>query len=90
MWTCCGWCLRRGCLVDVFELWTPVVQGAASRFGYSLGQVALRLYVSKFAGKTPTRETRVREWCSQRHVGGLINRAWPSQDSWRSTCMPFD
>lgn len=48
-----------------------VVQGAASRFGYSLEEVELRLYVGKFAGaKTGAHEKLVREWCSRQYVGG--------------------
>jgi hypothetical protein len=47
-----------------------VVQRAATRFGYSLAQVELRLYVGKFAGvRSGIHEARVREWCSQQHVG---------------------
>ena len=47
-----------------------VVQGAATRFGYSLEQVELRLYVGKFAGtKAGAHETRIREWCANQHVG---------------------
>jgi hypothetical protein len=44
--------------------------GAATRFGYSLEQVELRLYVGKFAGaKTGEHERRVREWCAHQYVG---------------------
>lgn len=47
-----------------------VIQGAATRFGYSVEQIELRLYVGKFAGaKTGAHETRVREWCARQHVG---------------------
>ena len=47
-----------------------VVEGAAERFGYSLDQVELRLYVGKFAGsRTGSHEQRVREWCLGEHVG---------------------
>jgi hypothetical protein len=47
-----------------------VVEGAAERFGYSLDQVELRLYVGKFAGsKAGIHEQRVREWCLGEHVG---------------------
>lgn len=47
-----------------------VVQGAATRFGYSLEQVELRLYVGKFAGtKAGAHEKRIREWCANQHVG---------------------
>jgi hypothetical protein len=47
-----------------------VVQGAATRFGYSLEQIELRLYVGNFAGaKTGEHERRVREWCGNQHVG---------------------
>jgi hypothetical protein len=47
-----------------------VVQGAATRFGYALTQVELRLYVGKFAAsRSGTHEARVREWCSHQYVG---------------------
>ena len=49
---------------------TTVVQCAAKRFGYSLEQVELRIYVGKFAGaKSGVHEAEVRAWCSTQHVG---------------------
>jgi hypothetical protein len=44
-----------------------VSEGAATRFGYDLDQVELRLYVGKFAGGD--NEQRVREWCATQNVG---------------------
>src|SRR3954467_3250361 len=49
---------------------TTVVQSAAKRFGYTLEQVELRLYVGKFAGaNSGAHEGKVRAWCSTQHVG---------------------
>lgn len=60
---------RYALLNDPFVRGT-VVQEAANRFGYSLEQVELRLYVGKFAGaKSGAHEAEVREWCSTQHVG---------------------
>lgn len=44
-----------------------VVAGAAARFGYSIEQVELRLYVGKFAGAG--HESAVRAWCANQTVG---------------------
>ncbi|TQM27560.1 hypothetical protein FB391_1583 [Microbacterium kyungheense] len=44
-----------------------VVSGAASRFGYPIELVELRLYVGKFAGAA--HEAAVREWCAQQILG---------------------
>lgn len=44
-----------------------VVAGAATRFGYDVEQIELRLYVGRFAGVA--HEAAVREWCAQQNVG---------------------
>lgn len=44
-----------------------VVSGAMGRFGFSLGQVEMRLYVGRFA--PAGHEERVREWCAEQRVG---------------------
>lgn len=44
-----------------------VVAGAAARFGYSIEQVQLRLYVGRFAGVA--HESEVRAWCASQTVG---------------------
>ena len=44
-----------------------VVAGAATRFGYDIEQVELRLYVGKFAGAG--HESAVRAWCAGQVVG---------------------
>lgn len=44
-----------------------VVAGAASRFGYSIERVEMRLYVGKFAGAA--HEVAVRERCAQQVLG---------------------
>lgn len=61
---------RRYALLNNPAIREAVVRGAAARFGYSLGQVEMRLYVGKFAGKTDKHEVRVREWCTEQYVGG--------------------
>ena len=61
---------KRYALLNNPKVRDAVVEGAAARFGYSLDQVELRLYVGKFAGaKAGTHEERVREWCSRQRVG---------------------
>jgi hypothetical protein len=46
-----------------------VVNGAAERFGFSVDQIELRLYVGKFAGRPGTNDVGVKEWCATQHVG---------------------
>jgi hypothetical protein len=46
-----------------------VVEGAATRFGYTADQVEVRFYVGKFADKSGSHEARVRQWSSQQRVG---------------------
>lgn len=48
-----------------------VVTAAASRYGYQLEQVRLRLYVGRFAAPSKgDHEAKVREWCAGQYVGG--------------------
>ncbi len=44
-----------------------VVERAAERFGFTVDQVELRLYVGRFAGGT--NEAEVRNWCATQVVG---------------------
>jgi hypothetical protein len=55
-------------LLNDVHIRDTVVAGAAQRFGFSLDQVELRLYVGRFAGGGA--EARVREWCAGQMVGG--------------------
>lgn len=64
---------KRYALINDPELRTAVVQAAADRFGYPLGQLRLRLYVGRFAGARPgepSHEQRIRSWCATQEVGG--------------------
>lgn len=54
-------------LLNDEQIRSTVVAAAAERFGFDTPQVALRLYVGKFAGGGS--ETAVRDWCSQQVVG---------------------
>lgn len=48
-----------------------VVRGATERYGYSLEQVEVRLYVGRFAAPTQgIHERRIREWCARTSIGG--------------------
>ena len=60
---------RRYVLLNQPEIRSRVLEMAAERFGYTLDQVELRLYVGKFAGKPGTHDARVREWCASQHAG---------------------
>ena len=47
-----------------------VVALAAETYGYSPGQVQMRLYVGRFAGRTKgEHETRIRQWAAGERVG---------------------
>lgn len=47
-----------------------VVEGVASRYGYPIKQIELRLYVGRFAGtKAGEHERRIRDWCAGTSVG---------------------
>lgn len=46
---------------------STVIAGAADRFGFSVDQVELRLYVGRFAGGT--NEAEARAWCATQIVG---------------------
>jgi hypothetical protein len=50
----------------------PIIQaGAAVRYGYRVDQVAVRLYVGRFAAPVKgTHEPQVREWAARQVVGG--------------------
>lgn len=52
------------------EIRETVVGGLAARFGYTLNQVQLRLYVGAWANaKTGKDEQLTREWCAKQAVG---------------------
>lgn len=55
-------------LLNQHDLRDAVVASAATRFGYDLSQVELRLYAGRFS--TPASESRIREWASEQFVGG--------------------
>jgi hypothetical protein len=62
---------KRYALLNDVAIREAVVDGAAARFGYSPGQVELRLYVGRFAGaKSGAHAELVRRWCSEQRVGG--------------------
>jgi hypothetical protein len=54
-------------LINDEQIRSTVVAAAAKRFGFTIDQVELRLYVGKFAGGGS--EAAVREWCTQQAVG---------------------
>jgi hypothetical protein len=58
-----------GKLLNDREIREGVLAGAASRFGYSLKQIQLRLYVGQFAGRDGSHERRIREWAASHVVG---------------------
>ncbi len=48
-----------------------VVRGATERYGYSLEQVEVRLYVGRFAAPTQgIHEREIRDWCARTNIGG--------------------
>ena len=55
---------RRYLLFNDAEIQEAVVTAAAKRYGYSLSQVRLRLYVGRFYGKKPPHEPLIREWAA--------------------------
>jgi hypothetical protein len=64
---------RRYALLNDPIVREAVLKGAATRFGYDLDRVRLRLYVGRFAGARPgetSHEQRVREWCATQSAGG--------------------
>ena len=64
---------KRYALINDADLRAAVVEAASKRFGYSTGQVRLRLYVGRFAGSRPgeaSHEQRIRDWCAGQMVGG--------------------
>jgi hypothetical protein len=65
---------KRYALLNDVELRSSVVRQAAKRYGYSVRQIELCLFVGRFAGPTKgEHERRVREWCgSQRSGAGSI------------------
>lgn len=47
-----------------------VIAGACDRYGYTVDQVEVRLYVGKFAGpKTGDHERAIRQWCGDQVAG---------------------
>ena len=47
-----------------------VIRGATRRYGYSIAQVELRLYVGRFAAPTKrTHEQRIRAWAARQRAG---------------------
>jgi hypothetical protein len=72
---------RRYALFNNEAIRDGVVNGAATRFGYSLGQVELRLYVGRFAGSTKREHRRrIEEWCAAQHVGSGPIKVIPVED----------
>lgn len=57
-------------LLNDTKLRRAVVAAAAKRYGFSVRQVFLRLYVGKFAGKKGIDEHLVRAWCAKQKIGG--------------------
>lgn len=55
-------------LLNQRDVREAVVTSAATRFGYDLSQVELRLYAGRFS--TPASESRIREWANEQFVGG--------------------
>ena len=60
---------KRYALLNDSFIRDAVVSLAAERFGYTLDQVEMRLYVGKFAGKRGSNEEAVRDWCATQRVG---------------------
>jgi hypothetical protein len=57
-------------LLNNDDIRRQVVEGARDRYGYSLDQIELRLYVGRFAAPTKgTHETAIRVWATEQHVG---------------------
>lgn len=57
-------------LLNNEDIRRQVVEGAGDRYGYSLNQIELRLYVGRFAAPTRgTHETAIRAWADQLVVG---------------------
>jgi hypothetical protein len=54
-------------LLNDVHIRETVMASAAERFGFTLDQVEIRLYVGRFA--TSASETEVREWCAGQIVG---------------------
>jgi hypothetical protein len=58
-------------LLNDVPIRTAVVDGAAARYGYTSGQVQLRMYVGRFAAPTKgAHEAQIRQWCATQHAGG--------------------
>lgn len=59
-----------------------VIQAAAKRYGYTVDQVELRLYVGKFGGgrRSAQEEAATREWCDQQIAGGGPIRVFSIRD----------
>lgn len=62
--------VKRYALLNNPKVRSAVVRQAARRYGYSLRQVELRLYVGKFAGPVHgLHEERIRSWAKSQRVG---------------------
>jgi hypothetical protein len=56
-------------LLNNAKIRSKVIEEAAKRYGYRKGQVELRLYVGRFAGrKKGTHEERIRAWAAKQPV----------------------
>lgn len=61
---------RQYALLNTPEVRDGVLEGASRRYGYSISQIELRLYVGRFAGSTTgVHEQAIREWCAAQHIG---------------------
>jgi hypothetical protein len=61
---------KRYALLNNKDIRSQVVAEAATRYGYPLRQVELRLYVGRFAAPTRgTHEAAIREWAAHQRVG---------------------
>jgi hypothetical protein len=61
---------KRYALLNDVELRRSVVRQAARRYGYSVSQVQLSLYVGRFSGPVKgENEQVVRDWCKKQRVG---------------------
>lgn len=72
---------KRYALFNEPDLRRAIVHKAAKRYGYSVRQVQLALFVGRFAA--PTRgenERRIREWCRKQRVGAGPIQVFSLQD----------
>ena len=61
---------KRYVILNDREIRKSIVRQAAKRYGYSLDQVQLGLYVGRFSGPSKgEHEQRVRDWCLRQRIG---------------------